>query len=94
MASEHGTLRNSTQTPELYRAVMLTTADNPFNPFTQFDQWFNFDNSKGYNTCSYLARIANTSNELSEADELLAIEQAIDEIVKMNILGIYKKVYA
>lgn len=77
-----------------YRSVMLTTADNPFNPFTEFDEWLSFDESKGYNTCSYLARIANTSDELSEADELLEIEQAMDSIVKMNILGIYKKVYA
>ena len=72
--------------------VMLTTADNPFDPFTQFDDWKRFDETQGYYTCSYLARIAKLSDELSEADEALAIEQAIDEIVRMNILGIYKKV--
>ena len=71
---------------------MLTTIDNPFDPFTQFDEWFAFDESKGYHSCSYLARIAKTSDELSEADEERAIELAIDEIVKLNILGIYKKV--
>lgn len=71
---------------------MLTTIDNPFNPFTQFDEWFAFDEAKGYHSCSYLARIVKTSDELSEADESLAIETAIDEIVKLNILGIYKKV--
>ena len=70
----------------------LTTIDNPFNPFTQFDEWFAFDDSKGYHTCSYLARIAKGSYELSEEDEALAQEMAIDEIVKMNILGIYRKV--
>ena len=72
--------------------VMLTTIDNPYNPFTQFDDWFAFDELKGYHTCAYLARIAKTSDDLSEADEALAIELAIDEIVKENILGIYKKV--
>lgn len=71
---------------------MLTTIDNPFDPFTQFDEWFAFDESKGYHSCSYLARIAKTSDELSEADEEKAIELAVDEIVKLNILGIYKKV--
>jgi hypothetical protein len=71
---------------------MLTTEDNPFDPFTQFDEWYAFDVEKEYYTCAYLARIAKTSDELSEADEDLAIEDAIDEIVKLNILGIYKKV--
>jgi len=76
------------------RDVMLTTIDNPFNPFTQFDQWKAFDESKGYYSCAYLARIVKTSDELSEEDEALAIEQAIDEIVRLNILGIYRKVVA
>ena len=72
--------------------VMLTTLDNPYNPFTQFDEWFEFDTSKGYNTCSYLARITKTSDSLSEADEDAAILLAIDEIVSLNVLGIYLKV--
>lgn len=71
---------------------MLTTIDNPFNPFTQFDEWFAFDESKGYHTCSYLARITKGSYELSEADDVLAQELAIDEIIKINVLGIYRKV--
>ena len=71
---------------------MLTTIDNPFNPFTQFDEWFAFDESKGYHTCSYLSRITKGSYELSEVDDALAQELAIDEIIKMNVLGIYRKV--
>lgn len=71
---------------------MLTTIDNPFSPFTQFEEWFSFDESKGYHTCSYLARITKGSYELSETDDLLAQESAIDEIIKINVLGIYKKV--
>lgn len=71
---------------------MLTTIDNPFNPFKQYDEWYAYDEEKGYHTCSYLARITKSSDELSQADEDLAIENAIDEIIKENILGIYKKV--
>ena len=70
---------------------MLTTVDNPFDPFTQFDEWFAFDAEKGYHSCAYLARVAKTSDELSQADEDKAIEDAIDEIVRLNILGIYRK---
>ena len=75
------------------KAVMLTTKDNPFDPFTQFDEWNSFDEQKGYYTCSYLAKFAYTSNELSDKDQALAVEFAIDEIIKHNPLGIYKKVY-
>lgn len=71
---------------------MLTTTDNPFDPFTQFDEWFAFDESKGYHTSGYLARVVKTSDELSQQDEDIAIELAIDEIVNFNVLGIYKKV--
>ena len=71
---------------------MLTTIDNPFNPFTEFDEWRQYDERAGYFTSQFLARIVITSSELSEADQSLAIEAAIDEIVKENVLGIYKKV--
>lgn len=73
---------------------MLTTIDNPFDPFTEFDSWYQFDEAAGYHTSAYLARVVRTSEELSEADQSLAIEQAIDEIVKENVLGIYRKVSA
>ena len=71
---------------------MLTTVDNPYNPFTHFDDWFQFDENKGYHTCSYLARIAKTSNEFSDEENDFEIESAIDEIVKMDPFGIYIKV--
>ena len=73
---------------------MLTTIDNPFNPFTNFDDWYAFDTSKGYNTCAYLDRICNSSENCTEEEENQAINEAIDEIVKMNILGIYVKINA
>jgi hypothetical protein len=63
---------------------MLTTVDNPYDPFDDFDSWFAFDSSHGYHTSSFLARIVVTSN--------LAIETAINEIVQENVLGIYRKV--
>lgn len=71
---------------------MLTTVDNPFNPFTHYEDWCAYDEAKGYYTESYLARITKTSDELSQVDEEAAIEAAIDEIVELNILGIYRKI--
>lgn len=72
---------------------MLSTSDNPYDPFTQFEDWNAFDMQKGYYTCSYLARIAKTSPDLSPEDYNLAIEQAIDEIIHYNLTGNYIKVY-
>lgn len=71
---------------------MLTTKDNPFNPFTQFEQWYSFDVSNGYNTCAYLARITKSSDALSEDDQTQALEAAIAEIIKFNLTGNYKRV--
>ena len=71
---------------------MLTTVDNPYNPFDQFTQWLLFDKEKGYNTCEYLARIVNLSDDLSEKESNEAIERAMDEIIKFDPLNIYKKV--
>ena len=72
--------------------VMLTTIDNPYNPFTEWNEWLQFDLAMGYDTSGYLARVTITSDELSEADQDWAIEDEIDEIVRENVLGIYKKV--
>ena len=72
--------------------VMLTTYDNPFNPFEQFPSWFLFDVEKGYITCSYLARIARLSDEMSQQEEDEEVERAIDEIIKYDFMNIYKKV--
>jgi len=71
---------------------MLTTYDNPFDPWTQFQQWFAYDTRLGYHTASLLARIARTSDELSDADQRLAIQQAIDEIVRENVSGMHRKI--
>lgn len=71
---------------------MLTTVDNPFNPFTQFDEWFDWDARSGYNTPSVLARLVFSSNDMSAADQQLAIQVAIDEIVRENVTGVYRKV--
>lgn len=70
----------------------LTTFDNPFDPFDQFDPWFRFDEDKGYHSCSYLDRIARTSSQLSEEENDREIERAIDEIIKYDFRNIYKKV--
>lgn len=70
----------------------ITTVDNPYNYFTQFDEWLAYDRLMGYFTLEYIARIARTSPYSSEEDEKLEIDRAIDSIIEWNG-GLYKKVY-
>ena len=71
----------------------LTTFDNPFNPFEQFDQWRLFDLEKGYNTCELIARFVQFSDDMTQLEMDLENERAIDEIIKYDLANIYKKVY-
>lgn len=73
--------------------MMLSTIDNPFNPHIQWDEWKRYDEDKKYYTCAYLARITKTSDDLSDADYNKAVEDAINEIVKLNVNGLYIKIY-
>lgn len=71
---------------------MLTTVDNPFDPYTQFDEWRLWDEDHGYYSLSLLARVVVTSDDLSDSDQDVALEDAINEIVKENVSGMHTKV--
>ena len=70
----------------------LTTIDNPFDPFEQFDSWLMFDKEKGYNSCERLARIAEVTDDMTQKEVDAENERAIDEIIKHDILNVYQKV--
>lgn len=71
---------------------MLTTIDNPYDPFEQFTSWLLFDNEKGYNCSSYLMRIAKIKDSMTLNEKNIEIERAIDDILAHDFIGIYKKV--
>ena len=71
---------------------MLTTHDNPYDPFTQYEAWYNFDEEKGYHPFSFLARIARPTDRLSDEENDKEIERAINDIIRYDMQGIYKKV--
>lgn len=70
---------------------LLTTVDNPYDPFDQFDEWLGFDKEKGYDCCERVARIAVLSDDMSEEEIDRENERAIDEIIENDILDVYKK---
>ena len=77
------------------KACKLTTIDNPYDPFEQFNDWFMYDNEKGYNSCAFLARIVDelysNSDEYDSEDDPELIEKAIDQIIQYDFQDIYVK---
>jgi hypothetical protein len=71
---------------------LLSTSDNPWNPWTQWDQWYQWDTEHGYHTLAYLARIMKSSDEISQPDQDLAYDQAVEEILEYNLTGNYIRV--
>lgn len=71
---------------------MLSTIDNPYNPFEDYVSWMLYDNEHDYNSHGYMMRIAQLTDDMSSVEENMEVERAIDEILEYNPLGIYIKV--
>lgn len=63
------------------KEVMLTTVDNPYDPFTQWDQWYRYDEKSGYRTCERLAVLSRNSGEITEAETNDSINAAINSLL-------------
>ena len=74
------------------REVALTTFDNPYDPFEDFDEWFRFDNDKGYGSCQILDRLTNINDRMTEKEFNSEMERGIDALIKADPFNIYKKV--
>lgn len=78
------------------KETALTTIDNPYSPFSQFDDWYNYDTEKGYDCCGYLDRVLTLNNVqtsyLNEDEESKKIDEAIDQIVTIDPTGMFAKV--
>lgn len=70
----------------------LTTVDNPYDPFTQWNEWFMCDLQLKHNSCQLLARIAKISDAMSEEEKQEEFDRAIQEIIKYDVLDIYRRV--
>lgn len=70
---------------------LLTTLDNPYNPFVDFTSWYMFDCEKGHNTSSRLARIANLNSEMTQKERDEEMDRAMNLIVKFDFEDLYVK---
>ena len=75
------------------KECMLSAFDNPFDYFTQFNDWNLFEKEKGTDSCETLARIAKVTDDMTQNEVDEEIERAVDEIIKYDFLNLYVKVY-
>lgn len=75
------------------KRYMLTTIDNPYHPGLEYDKWRNYDYSHGYYTEQRLARVTNVSSQyLTDAEIQRIINSAVDDFIRLDELGLYKRV--
>ena len=72
--------------------IMITSIDNPWNPFTQFDEWYAFDMRQGYNICGLMASFTTYSRSLPETINEADIDEAIDQLCNDVFKGLFIKV--
>ena len=69
--------------------VAITTIDNPYDPFNEFDSWLSYDMQMGYYTCERLASIVhNLPDSLTDDENNFFVNEAINELLKA---GCYNK---
>lgn len=69
-------------------AVAVTTNDNPFDYFDDFDNWLLYDIEKGYHTLEVMSRLTYTSTELSDAVYEAEIERVVNDMVYHDVINL------
>lgn len=74
---------------------MLTTVDNPYDPFEQFTLWLMFDKEKGYDSCERLARIVQPliTSDMTQKEIDEVTEAAMNQLIKDDFLNIFTKAF-
>lgn len=63
---------------------MLTTLDNPFDPFTDWVNWYTYDVGKGYRTCQLIDSLSDTVDPTQEQ-----LDETIRNIIRdMRTAGV------
>lgn len=77
---------------------MLSTFDNEFDPFENFNAWLLRDDQLGHDSCGRVARIwdiatgGKKDSDMTEKEMEFYNELCIDFIISHDATGIFKKV--
>lgn len=69
--------------------VLLTTVDNPINPFVDFDAWHSEDLRLGHDTCGLIARLYVDYPDMSEYEQVVEYARVIREVFRIDVLNEY-----
>lgn len=72
---------------------MITTIDNPWNPFTHYHEWLSFDMRHCYNTQEWLAVLTKSSNDLIDEEIKELIDGGVSRLLELDPYGLHVKVY-
>lgn len=76
--------------------AMLTTIDNPWNPFTNFTEWKEFDlvhNHNTYETLAILGSFGLLQSRLSEAEFDEHVNATMNRLIDTDPVGLFIKVW-
>jgi len=62
---------------------LLSTSDNRYSPFTNYQAWYLEDLRLGYDTVGLLARMTANAQEYND----IAVQDAMRDIVELNFSG-------
>ena len=82
---------------ETPKEAMLTTIDNEWDPFENFSEWYSRDlelarQQNRRPASGYLAIIMANSDDVSDNEFNQVMNDAIEEIVELDLSGTFKKV--
>jgi len=69
------------------KELRVTTVDNPYNPFTHWEQWLLFDVNAGYNTCGRLASVTFLHDSMTHTELYEEVNHGIDELIKLGSIN-------
>ena len=68
----------------------ITSKDNPYDPKTQYNEWYVYDLMLGYNTLQRLDKMEEyLATTLQSDDEDAIHEAAISELIRLDPLNVY-----
>ena len=74
------------------KCSFITTIDNPYDPYKEFDKWNYYDTQKGYHSNALLARVLQSSENFGFKQQVEDIDYAINKIIKTDVTGLFIKV--
>ena len=70
-------------------AVLISTIDNPINPFIDFDAWYDEDLRLGHDTCGTVARHMADYTDMSLKDYSVEYARVVRELFANDPYNLY-----